>query len=396
MQKTILFVDDEPQILKALKRSFIDTDYEILIANSGSEALNIVASTPVDLVISDMRMPQMDGYELLKRIKDYNKDIIRIILSGYTDEKIVYKALLNNLAKSYLFKPWNNDELIQMIHHIFEIGTMLEDSHLSELVQNQEDLPTPKATYGQLISLIEGDASTDEISKVIEADQAICSRVLRISNSAFYGIKTSSIKQAITYIGLNNIKDIVLSCAIFENLKLPKTLEAYRNLLWRHASATSYYMSALYAKVLNQKMPIEAFTIGILHDLGKVVILQKYPEVALQLYEQMHHYQEATTRELELTQLGFNHEKLGGLLLEWWDFPFAIVEAALYHHDPLSPKIINRTLIQALSIADECALAKTGIKSKPHFNLEVLDALGISYNDMDKFYQSTDFQLVSD
>lgn len=396
MQKTILFVDDEPQILKALRRSFIDTNYTILTANSGLEALEIIKTNTVDLVISDMRMPQMDGYELLKRIKQYNQDIIRIILSGYTDEKIVYKALLNNLAKSYLFKPWNNDELIQMVHHIFEVGLLLEDSNLSEIVQNQEDLPAPKATYGQLISLIEADASTEEISKIIEADQAICSRVLRISNSAFYGIKTSSIKQAITYIGLNNIKDIVLSCSIFENLRLPKALEAYRNLLWRHASATSYYMSALYAKVLNQKMPIEAFTVGILHDLGKVVILQKYPETAIKLYEQMHHYDEAVSRGIELNELGFEHEKLGGFLLEWWDFPFAIVEAALYHHDPLNTNVINKTLIAALSLADECAQVKIGIKPKPHYSLEVLDALGISYNDMDKFYQQTEFNVQSE
>lgn len=396
MQKTILFVDDEPQILKALRRSFIDTDFKVLTANSGFEALEVIEHESVDLVISDMRMPQMDGYELLRRIKQHNKDIIRIILSGYTDEKIVYKALLNNLAKSYLFKPWNNEELIHMIHRIFEIETILADSQLTELIQTQEDLPAPKATYGQLISLIEADASTEEISKVIEADQAVCSRVLRISNSAFYGIKTSSIKQAITYIGLNNIKDIVLSCSIFENLSLPKSLEAYRNMLWRHASATSYYMSALYAKILNQKMPVEAFTVGILHDIGKVVILQKYPETAIKLYELMHHYQESETRALELSELGFEHEKLGGFLLEWWDFPYAIVEAALYHHDPLNANVINKTLVAALSIADECAQAKIGLKSVPHYNLEVLDALGIAFNDIERFYQQTEFQLQND
>ncbi len=395
MSKKILFVDDEPQILKALKRSFIDTEFVVFTANSGAEALEFMETTAVDMVISDMRMPHMDGYELLKRIKEKDENIVRIMLSGYTDEKIVYKALLNNLAKSYLFKPWNNTELIQMIQHIFQIKEILNEPKLNELIVHQDDLPTPKDTYQKLNLLIANDASSEEIGHVIEMDQAVCSKVLRISNSAFYGIKTSSIKQAITYIGLNNVKDIVLSCSIFENLKLSHELLEYRNMLWQHSSATSYYLSAIYLKLLNAKVPPEAFAVGILHDIGKVVILQNFPDVALKTFTAIKsgYFHEGT--QIEKEHLGFTHETLGGLLLEWWDFPFALVESAMYHHEPEHTSIINRTLISVLYIADQYALKRHGYLKEIQIPLSILEYLGLNLDVMDHFMTQLDHQSIS-
>lgn len=388
MSKTILFVDDEPQILKALKRSFIDTNFQIRLANSGQEALDIIKSEPIDMVVSDMRMPHMDGYELLRQVKDYDNSIVRIILSGYTDEKIVYKALLSNLAKSYLFKPWNNDDLNQMIQHVFEVKEILNNPTLADLILKQEDLPAPKTTYMQLSKLIEQDASSEEISHVIEVDQSVSSKVLRISNSAFYGIKTSSIKQAITYIGLNNVKDIVLSCSIFENLKVPPSLISYRDYLWKHTTVTSFYMSGLYAKVLNSKMPVEAFTAGILHDLGKMVVIQMYPEVAEKTYAAILNKDPQEGIAIEEEILGFNHQILGGMLLEWWDFPFAIVEAALFHHQPLNAKIVHKTLVAALHIADQYSQKYLGQIDNVKIDLELLDALQINLNDLEHHMNS--------
>ncbi len=106
--KKIPIVDDEVQILKALSRVFFDTDYAIFTAESGQAALSLLEQHEIDLVISDMRMPLMDGYELLSKVKETYPDIIRIILSGYADESTVFKAILHNIAKFYLLKPWHN------------------------------------------------------------------------------------------------------------------------------------------------------------------------------------------------------------------------------------------------------------------------------------------------
>ncbi|MHB8131806.1 MAG: response regulator, partial [Mobilitalea sp.] len=107
--KKILLVDDEIQILKALSRMFLETDYEIFKAENGMDALNLLESTEIDMIICDMRMPLLDGYNLLTIVKEKYPKIIRVILSGYAEEKPMFKALLHNLAKLYVFKPWNNN-----------------------------------------------------------------------------------------------------------------------------------------------------------------------------------------------------------------------------------------------------------------------------------------------
>ena len=121
MAKSILLVDDERQILRAFSRLFIDSPHEIHLVDNGREALELLDRIPVDMVISDMRMPEMDGYALLREVKARHPETIRLILSGYADERVIFDALQNNLAKLYLFKPWNNEELLGNIDRI--LGT---------------------------------------------------------------------------------------------------------------------------------------------------------------------------------------------------------------------------------------------------------------------------------
>jgi len=122
--KTILFVDDEKQILRALKRLFLRSENRILLAEGGKQALEILATEKVDMMITDMRMPEMDGHELLIEVKKKYPEIIRIALSGYTAKKVVLSALDKNLAKIYLLKPWNNDEIKQTIDGLFTFEGM--------------------------------------------------------------------------------------------------------------------------------------------------------------------------------------------------------------------------------------------------------------------------------
>lgn len=143
-------------------------------------------------------------------------------------------------------------------------------------------------------------------------------------------------------------------------------------------------------------MPMEAFTVGILHDIGKVVVLQKFPQVATLVYQQLLKNGEDDVNPLEMKHLGYTHQLLGGLLLEWWDFPFAIVEAALYHHDPLNDHIINKNLIGTLHIADEIAQVKVGMKAKPKFNLDVLDALDIDLQSVETLMDTVVYNGMQD
>lgn len=109
----ILCVDDEKNILRALTRLFLDRpDYQILTAASGEEGLKILNSrSPIPVVISDYRMPGMNGVDFLKAVRKGWPDTVRIVLSGYADASAVVSAINEGQIYKFIPKPWNEDEL---------------------------------------------------------------------------------------------------------------------------------------------------------------------------------------------------------------------------------------------------------------------------------------------
>lgn len=109
---TILCVDDEANVLKSLKRLFLDEEYEILTAESGKEGIALLEQhEPVQVVISDYRMPEMDGVAFFKEVHERWPDTVRIVLSGYADTAVVVAAINEGQVYKFIPKPWNDDEL---------------------------------------------------------------------------------------------------------------------------------------------------------------------------------------------------------------------------------------------------------------------------------------------
>jgi two-component system NtrC family sensor kinase len=108
----ILCVDDESSVLKALERLFLDEDYEIITASSGEEGIEILKETEsIRLIISDYRMPGMNGVDFLKIVYKLRPETIRIVLSGYADTAAIVEAINEGGIYKFIPKPWNDDEL---------------------------------------------------------------------------------------------------------------------------------------------------------------------------------------------------------------------------------------------------------------------------------------------
>ena len=112
---TVLLVDDEESILNSLRRLLRSQPYEILLADSGAKALEILKERPVDLVMTDARMPNMDGATLLAEIRKLYPSTLRILLTGYADVDMMTKAINEGQLYRYLSKPWNDEELVQAL-----------------------------------------------------------------------------------------------------------------------------------------------------------------------------------------------------------------------------------------------------------------------------------------
>lgn len=135
---TILCVDDEGNILSALKRSLRKEKYNLLLASSGTEALKVLSENEVQLVMSDQRMPGMDGTEFLSKVKEKFPDVIRIILTGYTDVDSITEAINQGNIYKFFLKPWNDQHLKLEIEKALEQYDLIQtNKQLHETVVEQ-------------------------------------------------------------------------------------------------------------------------------------------------------------------------------------------------------------------------------------------------------------------
>lgn len=138
--QTLLFVDDEPGILSALRRLFRPFGYRILTAESGPAGLEILKTEPVDLVVSDMRMPGMDGASFLKEVRQGWPKVMRILLTGYADMDSTIAAINQGEIYRYISKPWNDDEMLHLVRDALERSRLEAENHrLTELTRQQNE-----------------------------------------------------------------------------------------------------------------------------------------------------------------------------------------------------------------------------------------------------------------
>lgn len=355
MNENILLVDDEIQILNSLKRLFLFKEYNIYTANSGEKALSILQKEKINLMITDIKMPEISGYDLLKKSKEISPLTIRIVLSGYADESTLLKIQHNNLAKLYILKPWNNNELLSTVKQIFNIKEILEKKNLLKVIDEIKILPSTDNIYSKFNLLVNKDADMYEIAELIENDPATAAKILQVANSAFYGIRTGSVKIAITYLGLINVKNIILSVSLFNKQKNITNNEFLNNdieILWRHSILTNKILNFLYKRLLNKKIPDICAMAGLLHDIGKLVLINNFSEEYLKPTKDIRETYDTYSYFESVKLMNITHEEIGAYFLNWWELPQPIVESALFHHNPLDEKIVDKELVSLLYIAD--------------------------------------------
>lgn len=383
--KKILFVDDEKHILKALRRLFFNSEYNCFYVTSGSDALNILKEYDIDLLVTDIRMPKMDGFELLKIVKNKYPDITRVALSGYSDNDAIIKALETNLVKLYLYKPWENEELREVIKKSFALSEILNSEELFRFINNIENIPTLPKLYNEINKMIEKKLDVDLIASIIERDQSISSKILQVANSAYYGVRTGSLKQAIMRIGLQNVKNIVLSNSVFKN-----NINGNMEMIWLHANMTNKIVGYIYKKILFKKLPSIYSSAGLLHDIGRIIIMQFFIKENEKIEVLLNNtpIDKKSRLNYEKKLIGIDHQKIGAYLLNWWDLPLPIIEVAMYHHDPLNKLIINKEIVKVTYLANVMSwrLLQPD-KSELKLDEEVLETMNIP---VDKFYEKID------
>jgi HD-like signal output (HDOD) protein len=378
LMKRILLIDNEVQVLKDLTRLFEGTEYEVVTAQSGAEALEKLQYESVKMVVSDVRMPDMDGYELLAKIKAMFPKIMRVILCGYSDEQIVFKALQKNIAKLYILKPWEDEKFRNLVEQMFETERILGNTNLLSLINNIENLPTIQTNYQRILDLIDDrDADISRIAFHIEKDASISAKILQVANSAFYGMKSGSVRQAVSYIGLDNTKKLILSTSIIDAMNESGPSGKAIDSIWKQSFLSNRLLAFIYERHLGRKVPDAYSTAALLQNIGMIFFLKYFKTEYLKL-RQFAQKNKVEERKLEKDIFNASHTEVGGYLLQWWDLPYPIIEAALFHHDPLDKSVINRELLYCTHIANEYALEMSDVSSIFTLEEKVFDLLNFT------------------
>lgn len=383
MKKRILFVDDEPNILAGLRRMlrFLRDEMDFHFVESGEEALEFMAVNHVDVIVSDMRMPGMDGATLLGIVQQQFPHVIRIMLTGQADEKAIMRTV--GVVHQFLAKPSSPEMLKEVLGRACALQNLLKNEQLKALVSRLGNLPSLPATYSKLQrKLQDPECALKDIASIIEQDLAMSAKVLQLVNSAFFGFfkNIDSPARAVNLLGLDTVKALVLGISVFSELKTPGDASFSLQALWNHSMGVAAFSKKIAQEETTAKELIDnAFIAGLIHDIGKLLLFtslrRQYIDVVTAAKEQ--HIKIYQAEQMEFSA---DHADTGGYLIGLWGLPGPVVEAVAFHHrlDAYpNPSFCPAVAVHAADVIYH-ALKPDSNCEPPSLNFDYLERAGIS------------------
>jgi putative nucleotidyltransferase with HDIG domain len=295
-----------------------------------------------------MRMPGMDGWQLLAEVKRRHPEVIRLILSGYADPTSTMRSI--GTAHQYVAKPCDSDTLKLAIKKALSLRELLSSADLARVVGNVELLPSTPQVFQELLTCLQQpNVVVADAARVMSRDVAMTANILKLVNSAFFGVRQSitRVDRAIAYLGLDTVGALVLAHSIFMQHEVSRAAGAHIAGLWTHSLQTATAASRIaLCEQLSTSVAEEAFLAGLLHDVGKLIL-------ALQSNNPLGE-PDGTDAEDARTAL---HAEVGAYLLGLWGFPNSIVEGVALHHRPSRSADPGLGLAGLVNVADSLAHA---------------------------------------
>lgn len=328
----VMFVDDEENVLAGLRRMLHPTrdSWELVFVTSGSAALEILAHSPVDAIVSDMQMPAMNGAEFLARVQDLYPSTARLVLSGQSDPDTVLDVVRS--AQQFLAKPCDMQTLTSAISRALSVQESLTDPVLRDLIGGVTALPTLPAVYDQLVEAVSSEnVELSDVAAIVASDIATSAELLKLVNSAFFGLprEVYSVEDAVRLLGLDNVQALVLTSSLFRvNQGLAWILDV------EELRAQSLRRAAIARAITRlERMTARARDTAVLscmlRDVGTLVLTEGRPDAAAELHAAVEAEPEPPSpprlNELQLSAYGCSVPQVSAYLLGLWGFAPAIV-----------------------------------------------------------------------
>ena len=382
LQYRLLFVDDETLVLQGLRRTLhgMRGQWKMTFVDGAEKALEALAQEPYDAIITDMKMPRMDGADLLEEVKKRYPAMVRMVLSGQANQEAVLRSV--GPAHQYLSKPCNPQELKLRLAQAFEMRDLVHNQKVREAVSGLKSIPSLPGMYQEILDeLRSDDASLERIGRIVSKDAGMAAKVLQLANSAFMGVRyeVSNPTQAVSLIGTEMVRALVLSVHVFSQFEEQAGPIPYLRDLWEHSIAVGCLARQIATAEMSAKRLVEeSFTAGLLHDVGKLLLLAQMPTEYKAVLEKMKE-NAVPLGEVERDQFGCTHADLGAYLLSIWGLPQPLIYAVAYHDRPA--KSVEKRVCSLTAVHGADAVVSSShsslILQDVHLDQDYLEELGL-------------------
>lgn len=350
----VLFVDDESHVLRGLRRSMagMDSQWDMTFCTSGAEALEVMRTVPpFDVVISDMRMPTMDGAEFLDIVRQRHPETIRVILSGYAETSSILRTV--GPAHIYLAKPCSAEALVEAISRPLSLKRMLSAPKLRAILAGLSNLPSLPDLFFQLdAELRSPQCSAKSVAALVDRDMAMTAELLRLTNSAYFTVSApvTTTLQAVRTIGLETVQILVLQMGIFRQFAGSAAVAPILEGLTNYCLAIARLAEGI-ALSMGGAPPAakSAHCAALLSRIGMLVLLDAYPREYGRLMAEAP--PDLSLHQAEEQMFGANHAQIGAYLLGLWGFATPLVEAVVFAPAPSACRIYDNDALTALHAA---------------------------------------------
>jgi putative nucleotidyltransferase with HDIG domain len=382
MSYKVLIVDDSPDVLTLAELTLKELrPHWIFVTESDPvQAVGRLENEIFDAVISDFQMPQMNGSEFLGRVALAQPLSVRLLVSSNLERGMSTEGI--GVAHRFFAKPCKYSDVVQAIERSIGLRERLRSSTLRRLLTKMTKLPSPPDTYMAIQKLLEDDSfHVQALMKLLQREVTVSAAVLKMANSSFFGAryKIDSLERAVNLLGAQTIKSLALGAELFSRIEPAKAKQFKIQQLFEHSVRVASEAARLVeARGADRATRDLAYTAGLLHDIGKLVLVQVIPREYARVVERVG-TEFPSLYQSEIKAFGVSHQEVGAYVLSLWNLPEQIVEAVAYHHDPTfapAREVSVLTYVVAANLVDR-GLPETFAADDQSDEVSYLSGLGV-------------------
>jgi CheY-like chemotaxis protein len=323
-RKRILFVDDEAAILASLS-NLLRKDrhrWDLVFANGGPEAARHLAETQFDVIVTDMRMPDLDGAQLLELVRKTSPRTVRIMLSGHAESESVLRAL--PLVHQFISKPCDIKTLRSLLERCLQDNVLDPDRSATAATGGLPGLPSHPARHAELLALLaDPRCSVAQLISIIERDPAMAAKLLQIANTSYFGSGQAilSVTSAVATVGVEMIRELARAGIFTPAAALADGFSI------DELCATSVRDAQQARRISDPKRGDAAYTAALLQGIGRLVLAvemrERYAAVLADVARTGR-----SLADVEREQLGVTNDAVRAQLFMLWALPGSLAEQA--------------------------------------------------------------------